>query len=391
MHNACYRSRWIFDVNGFVSSHGMDDASQWHAFAQDVKRWLAAPQSVMHWWSQDPAVLREAVDRVMSSVRQTSPTQSPLLFTQEDFVPLLQKLNVLMAATQDPAAQKTVSGGRVWLIERADTLGDEHLDVLRRICSHYPELGIHLALFSLGPLAPAAIEGIPLAEIQPGLPAYEGLDMTVPKGKPAWQRWSLSLVVLAVLAEVVWLLSGHDFKVSAAAPSVAALQPQAVASVPAPPPTPVPDLPVAAKPAPVLSVPAASVPVAPAPAAKTVPSPAPSVQTAAAAPASAPVVAAGSSASARWVQGLPPESRVVVHLQSASLREAEAFKQMNQPLLANARILQTQETDGRKPRYLVASGPFRSEERAGNYIQRLEWRAEARSITRESLLGQVVR
>lgn len=382
MHNACYRSRWIFDVNGFVSSHGMDDASQWHAFAQDVKRWLAAPQSVMHWWSQDPAVLRDAVDRVMSNVRQTSPTQSPLLFTEEDFVPLLQKLNELMAATQDPAAQKPASGGRVWLIERADTLGDEHLDVLRRICSHYPELGIHLALFSLGPLAPAAIEGIQLAEIQPGLPAYEGLDMTVPKGKPAWQRWSLSLVVLAVLAEVVWLLSGHDFKVSAAAPSVAAPQPQpqAVASVREPAPAlPVPDK---TNPAPAAS---------PAPVAKMVPSPAPSVQTAAAAPASAPVVATGSSASARWVQGLPPESRVVVHLQSASLREAEAFKQMNQPLLANARILQTQETDGRKPRYLVASGPFRSEERAGNYIQRLEWRAEARSTTRESLLGQVVR
>lgn len=100
---------------------------------------------------------------------------------------------------------------------------------------------------------------------------------------------------------------------------------------------------------------------------------------------------AKTSASARWVQGLPPESRVVVHLQAVTLREAENFRQSHQPLLANARILQTTESGARPLRYLLVSGPFRSPERVHNYMQRLDWRDKASSLTREKLLEQVTR
>ena len=34
--------------------------------------------------------------------------------------------------------------------------------------------------------------------------------MRVPKQKTAWQQWGLSLVVLVVLADAVWVLLGHN-------------------------------------------------------------------------------------------------------------------------------------------------------------------------------------
>lgn len=168
--------------------------------------------------------------------------------------------------------------------------------------------------------------------------ADEGHDMTERKAQSAWQPWGLGLVVLLVLVDVVWVLRGHD-------------------SRPAP--------------APVLNV------------VSTASTPAPK--------AAASVTVAKHSASARWVQSLPPESRVVVHLQAASLREADNFRQAHQPLLANARVLQITEPGGRAPRYLLVSGPFRSPERARNYIQRLDWRDKASSLVREALLEQASR
>lgn len=78
---------------------------------------------------------------------------------------------------------------------------------------------------------------------------------------------------------------------------------------------------------------------------------------------------------------------VVVHAQKASLREADAFRS-GQSLLANARILQT---TAPQAQYLVVTGPFRSPERAKNYIQRLDWKASARSMGRDELLTLVPR
>ena len=93
------------------------------------------------------------------------------------------------------------------------------------------------------------------------------------------------------------------------------------------------------------------------------------------------------SASRRWVLGLPASSLVVVHAQKATLREADAFRS-GQSLLANARILQTA---GPHSQYLVVTGPFRSAERARNYIQRLHWKASARDMARDELLTLVPR
>lgn len=213
--------------------------------------------------------------------------------------------------------------------------------------------------------------------------------MRVPKQKTAWQQWGLSLVVLVVLADAVWVLRGHNFSPSESAARVH----QPLASVPTSVPAPSPVAAVQAVLAPASAVPASAAAPKPSPTLESTPAPKVASASAAAEKSASPptVVTAKTSASARWVQGLPPESRVVVHLQAATLREAENFRQSHQPLLANARILQTTESGARPLRYLVVSGPFRSPERVHNYMQRLDWRDKASSLTREKLLEQVTR
>ncbi len=218
--------------------------------------------------------------------------------------------------------------------------------------------------------------------------------MRVPKQKTAWQQWGLSLVVLVVLADAVWVLLGHNFSPPVNAPRGQQPLASAAASVPAPSPVGA----VSAVAAPASAVPASAAASKPSPALASTPTPAPtpapkvaSASAAAEKSASPTVATAKISASARWVQGLPPESRVVVHLQAATLREAENFRQSHQPLLANARILQTTESGARSVRYLLVSGPFRSPERVHNYMQRLDWRDKASSLARDKLLEQVTR
>jgi len=225
--------------------------------------------------------------------------------------------------------------------------------------------------------------------------------MRVPKQKTAWQQWGLSLVVLVVLADAVWVLLGHNFSPPVNAPRgqqpLASVPASVPVSVPVSVPAPSPVVAVSAVAAPASAVPASAA-SKPSPALASTPTPAPtpapkvaSVSAAVEKSASPTVATAKTSASARWVQGLPPESRVVVHLQAATLREAENFRQSHQPLLANARILQTTESGARSVRYLLVSGPFRSPERVHNYMQRLDWRDKASSLTRDKLLEQVTR
>lgn len=224
--------------------------------------------------------------------------------------------------------------------------------------------------------------------------ADEGHDMTERKAQSAWQPWGLGLVVLLVLVDVVWVLRGHDSRpvpapVLNAVSTVSTPAPKAAAPVSTPVPVPV-AVPVA------VAAPAAALPVS-VPEKTASPTPPATASPDKKATATAPTTTAASvtvakhSASARWVQSLPPESRVVVHLQAASLREADNFRQAHQPLLANARVLQITEPGGRAPRYLLVSGPFRSPERARNYIQRLDWRDKASSLVREALLDQASR
>ena len=89
------------------------------------------------------------------------------------------------------------------------------------------------------------------------------------------------------------------------------------------------------------------------------------------------------------MQGLPEGSLLVVHARVPSLAQAQALRS-SEPVLANAQVLMSaQETPA--GRYLVVTGPFRSAERAQNYMQTLAWKAIARSASRDELLVQTLR
>lgn len=190
-----------------------------------------------------------------------------------------------------------------------------------------------------------------------------------------WASWGL-VAVAAALTVFVLVKSNHretpQRPVVAAAKPVVISAPVVQASVPAPAP---------------VAVPASTVVLAEAAAPRMAAAPASAPSPTKAADKDSAPATASASASRRWLLGLPPASWVVVHAQKASLRDADAFRS-GQSLLANARILQT---SGPQGQYLVVTGPFRSPERAKNYIQRLDWKASARGVGRDELLTQVPR
>ena len=352
-------------------------------FRQDVRLWLQDSASMVHWWSPDVDVLQAAVDILLQQSDQLLAHQTPCVFRDDDFLPLLQRLNALLAAAQRGESEARAHAGQLWVLTRADRMPSEHVDILRRICLHYPELQIHLALFSHGLLAPEATQGVSIREIPPAASHDSSSQLPLPVARPRGKRHGLfaALVLLAV-GLAVWLYARSGSTSSTTVNADVA--------------------PAAAAASESVQLPASEAASALAPAsqaAATSPALAPASEAASDAVPQAdslPVVSAAAvdkprasmSASRRWLLDLPPNSFVVVHSQVATLKEAEAFRAAHS-VLVHARILLTTVQAGRPARYLVVTGPFRSPDRVRNYTQRLEWKANARSYSREQLLAQI--
>ena len=338
-------------------------------FRQQVHAWLSANTGLVHWWSPLDTVRDEAIRALVTQADTWLPARRVCLFQEGDFLALLQRLNGLLAAAQAGQSQAQAHAGQIWILDRAERVSAEHLDILRRICLHYPELQIHLALFSQTPQAPAAADGVLVPALVPpsGEPAHgAATGGRIGGDSPVWGHsrsrwvWALGGMLVVLSGLLLWRSTQGDL---APPPRDALAMPAVAGSTAASMPTPVEvkaPRPTAADVAP------ARTPEAP-----------------------SPVKDGAVSASRRWALGLPPSSLAVVHVQVGSLREAEAFRK-GKPLLSNARILQTS-AEGAPVRFLVVTGPFRSTERAHNYMQRLEWKAGARSISREELLALVPR
>lgn len=337
-------------------------ASALPPFERDANQWLNAGSAIAHWWSTDAGELRSAAQQLLALAIQRDPQTRPQVFAAGDFLPLLQKLNILLTASQSEEPLAHAHADQIWVLERADLMSADHVDILRRICLHYPELRIRLALFSQAQQAPTAPEGVWVSQVLNKLhpkvaAAHEpGFARTLAGPRRVWMAAGLIGVGAALAAVVLWPFA----RVTTA--------PQPVAdklSTPAVPPQGEALSPAAA--------------------------PSADVSAPAAAPAQAASVPARTiSASRRWLLGLPADSLVVIHAQVSTLREAELFK-ADRPMLVNARILLTEARAQRPPRYLVVTGPFRTPERARNYVQRLTWKANASSLSREELLTQVPR
>ena len=336
----------------------LEDEGLLTQYQQDAQLWLQGSHRVAHWWSPDVLLLEQAVQTLVHVTHAHQPARLARVLNESDFLVLLRRLNGLIAASQP----ETVSDGaqEVWILARADQMSADHVDILRAICLHYPELGIRLACFSLSALAPVAAEGVHEAPISASVRggAAQLTPAAVAGHRRRWPLAVLTAAVAGVLGLGVWWTG----------PSAPALSPLGAAQ---------PSLEAASAPA----------------------EPAASAAPAASEPASAAVQPrmseassdAPMSASRRWLLGLPANSLVVVHAQVPTLREAEAFRVAGQPVLANARILLTVAQPGRPERYLVVTGPFRSPERVQGYLPRLKWKANATSVSREELLTQVPR
>ena len=340
------------------------DATMLPTFRQEAQAWLQGPPGLNHWWCPQHATLGQAVLILLTEVGPSLDGWRVSVFRQGDFLALLQRLNIRLAWAQQPHNPPQVCEQELWILEHAERVSTAHVDVLRRVCLHYPELQIHLAMFSHTEAAPVSLEGVSLHALVPSDQAFsegEGSDSVEPQaaGRSARLIAAGLILLIAISAGARWWeqQSASDFRADPVeAPAPAKARPEG-------------------SPSEAVTVPDAS-------------------QGAASAdreflPSVSSADADSLTASRRWLFSLPASSLVVVHSQQASLPEAEAFRR-EQETLANARILRVTRS-GQPDRYLVVTGPFRSPERASNYIQRLAWKSTAQAVGRDELLAQVPR
>ena len=329
-----------------------------------LQDWLDGPVAILHGWSPQVDDLQDAV-RCLSA---HACSRHLRVLDEGDLLPLLHQLNQQLAAIPDGARAE-----QLWVLARADRMAQDQLDLLRRVVLHYPELRIRMAWFSLTAQPPAAPDGVHVLAV-PSRDAQPVPDtvLRLPRSARLQRRSALWLGGAALVA-----MAGALVGLGARGP----VGQEAATAVPA---------------APAASVPASGALQAPvvdpdAPAASAaMPDPMPQepvLPSSAAGAASA--VPHRVSAAGRWLQGLPEGSLLVVHAQVSTLAQAQTLRS-SESVLANAQILMAAQ-EASAARYLVVTGPFRSAERAHNYMQRLAWKAYARSVSREELLAQTGR
>lgn len=370
-------------------------------FAQRLDQALAAlgaQAPVLHLWHAWRQPLDAARDAVLQALRERG--HRTHVCAAAEFLPLLQTLNTLIADSLRGAPLPTAQQVGVWVVEDTQALQAPHAALIERILAHFPELPLRLVLLSQTPLAPlwpatAQVLAVDWCEAAPAQPKWTPEeDLPRPRAGHAHLAWGLGAAALLALA------AGGGWWALGGAPGGARQQPAAPALEQAAAPASEPALAVApeavseassAGSEPALS--AASAAASSAVPAASLAAPAPMVAASAAASVAAPAAVASAPAAKTaprsplqaWVQALPEGSFLVLHGQFANAREAEAFRAAD-PVLANARTVQAVWTAGQPARYGVLTGPFRSPERVGNYVQRLAWREQARGVSREELL-----
>jgi len=350
---------------------------------QRLGQWMDGDVPVLHAWADVPDKLAD-VGPALAAVAQRVSSDPPVVhvFSPGDLLVLLQRLNALVTAS---VSQSAAPGHfrQIWVLQNAERMDSANLDILRRICVHYPELGVRLVLLSQAttpPAWPEWPEGVQVLALTDPAKTEKGEDFSFSAAQPRRWGWLALWMFLGALA-VAAIYWGQEFadqrpKDSQEAPSGTPPLPQVSAEASATvsePPALTPSAPNNAET--VVQQPQA-LPSAAAPSAGT-------SETRKTPQATQPV-----SASRRWLLGLPSGTLVVVHADLSNLREAEKFRASHE-LLANARILLTSERQGHPGRFLVVTGPFRSSERVTNYIQRLPWKQQAKGVSRDDLLRQV--
>ncbi len=262
----------------------------------------------------------------------------------------------------------------VWFVHDAEHLSDDELMLLLRLNTHFPGWGVRwvLLLNIDKPLEPNRQAWLTQADghwlswketpmVQGLTGTTSGLAQTPYQASPLSSKknlglWAAGLLVLAAVGGWLVVKNGND-KMSIR-PNEPAAQVRPDAEPTSPPQAPA--LPAqnadstAASTPPVLPPPSTDEPPAQAavrPAAKTMPE----------------VARRGY----RWLRTLPKDSFLLEHGVFETPQQAQRFIR-TQTELGNARVLMLEPAGDKDPHFLVATGPFRSEERARNFIVRKE-------------------
>lgn len=317
-------------------------------------------ERLAHWWSPDEALLGQAFLTFKEMVHAREPATAVRVFHPDDLLVLLRSLNGRIGGN---GGQKDIAHAeQLWILARADRMASDQMDILRRIALHYPELRLRLVFFSLRSDAPALAEGV--YQIQVPGHANELAMRDVARHAVKRSRWW----PWVWLAGLLLMLVGGWWMARWAAPADVPIAPDIA---PASGREPSASAPLVLDP----ELPASAPLLAPGHAA----TPASEMHGSATDPASV-------SATRRWLTGLPENSLVVVHAEAASWAEAQAFQLAGQALLTHARTVVITGQSGRPESFLVVTAPFRSLDRVQGYMQRLPWKAQARSMSREELL-----
>lgn len=320
-----------------------------------------AQAAVLHLWCPEPAALAAAREAVLQTLQAQQARVCSM--SRGQWLPLLQTLNRWTEGQLSGVPLPGAGQAGVWLLEDAHTLTAPQQSLLYVLLGQFSPLPLRLVLLSQTtqpPDQPAMGERMAIEWLAPEPPSWAAKAAPVAQPAPGnapgashggWP-WALGAAIVAALA---WGLSSSPGPQQPASPEL-----------------------VASAASPVLGAAssASEASVAPADAAS---ASAPPVPAEPKAPALAPQLRS-------WLESLPEGSHVVLHGQFATEREAQAFKARHK-LLAQARIAPGVWVSGEPMRYGVLTGPFRSAERAQNHIQRLEWRAQASSFSREALLS----
>lgn len=374
--------------NGVMATHTHD------LFDEDKAAWLEDLQEgllclVLH--SNSAPLLQETASALQTLWTQAQAGQVET-FDGAHCQDIIRRFNELVASFSASIAALPPDPehpAHLWVVHQAQSLSAEQIHLLGQMLVHLPGVNIRMVLLYEGaapfdaweeatqgqvdtheliPPPPPLIDLIDFAADAPPDEPLPVLEPTTesPSSPDKRRQW----IVAGLAGAALFALGFTTGRISSpASPTPATAEPLATQAPPSVEAAPAAPLPQAAAPVKVAALPTPATPAAP--------------------PASAAPQATWSqalSSDVQWLRRLPSNSFVVAHDSFADLASAQAFKTKH-PILKTARIVPVKSSAG--VRFLVISGPFRSEERTRGFVSRLEWKKSVRVQTHPQVLDSM--
>ena len=361
-------------------------------FSEDQAGWLEDLHEgllclVLH--SSSPQLLKETSENLQHLWQQAQAGQIEV-FDGQHCQDIIRRFNEQVAAHSASIAALPPDPDRpahLWVVQRAQALSEDQVHLLGQMLVHLPGVNIRFVLLHEGstPIAnwSDATEGLAdVHELLPPPPAPEPpIDMLdfaadaevdplalspAPSLREQTPTRQTNRLLLGAIGLAIFALGIAVGRLSAPAPQGTVTPSPNASHMPAPT-------------EPVSAVVQTSDSNKAAPDAKAI--------TAAATPTAAPAASPGPySADMQWLRKLPVNSFVVMHDSFTDASAAQVFKGKH-AILKTARIVPVKASG--QMRYVLISGPFRSEERTRGFMSRLDWKKSARVVPRQQVIDDM--